>query len=139
MHSPALHVMDGVGPAIGAAVFVLIMSAVKEPVRLRLNAVLAAGAAGVYLSGGFGPWEVLYPAVATPVLYFGLRSYRFIGIAWVMHSAWDIAHHLFGNPIWPFMPTSSFGCLVFDSAIATWFLVGAPSVFRNSVPSPNSA
>ena len=23
-----------------------------------------------------------------------------------MHAAWDLAHHLCGNPIWPFMPTS---------------------------------
>jgi len=45
-----------------------------------------------------------------------------------MHSAWDLVHHLYGNPIWPFMPTSSFGCLVFDALIALWFLAGAPSI-----------
>jgi hypothetical protein len=32
----------------------------------------------------------------------------------------DILHHLWGNPIWPFMATSSWGCLIFDSLIATW-------------------
>jgi hypothetical protein len=45
-----------------------------------------------------------------------------------MHAAWDLPHHLWGNPIWPFMPTSSFGCVIFDSLIALWFLVGAPSL-----------
>ena len=122
--------MDVVGPALGAAVFVGLMSLVKEPVRQRLNAVLVTGACGVYLSGGFGVWELLFPALAVPVVYRGLSSYRFIGIAWLMHSAWDILHHLYGNPIWPFMPTSSFGCMIFDALIAVWFLAGAPALLR---------
>jgi hypothetical protein len=37
--------------------------------------------------------------------------------------------HLYGNVIWPFMPTSSFGCMIFDALIAMWFLAGAPSMF----------
>ena len=125
---PPLHPMDYAGPAIGAVVFIAIMSLVKEPTRRRLNAILVAGASGVYLSGGFGLWELLHPALATAVVYRGLNSYRFIGLAWLMHSAWDVLHHLYGNPIWPFMPTSSFGCLIFDTAIAVWFLAGAPSI-----------
>lgn len=128
MHNPPLLAADYIGPAFAAGIFVLGMSRVREPTRHTLNAVLAAGAAGVYLSGGFGPWELLYPAVATPIVYFGLRSYPLIGIAWLMHSGWDLVHHIWGNPIWPFMPTSSFGCLVFDALIAVWFLAGAPSV-----------
>ena len=44
-----------------------------------------------------------------------------------VHSCWDIVHHAWGNPIWPFMPTSSFGCTVFDAGIALWFVAGAPS------------
>ena len=40
-----------------------------------------------YLSGGFGIWELIYSLLATPVVYAGLRSYRFIGIAWLMHAA----------------------------------------------------
>jgi hypothetical protein len=126
---PALHVMDWVGPAIGAVAFVLIMSFVREPARRRFNAVLVAGASGTYLSGGgFGVWELLYPALTTPVVYLALDSHRFIGIAWLMHSAWDLAHHWWGNPLWPFMATSSFGCLIFDALIATWFLAGAPTI-----------
>ena len=128
MHTlPPLAVMDYVGPAVAAAIFVLIMSLVREPARRNFNAILVAGASAAYLSGGLGPWEVLYPAIASPVVYLGLRSYRFIGIAWLMHSAWDLVHHLWANPIWPFMPTSSFGCMIFDALIAVWFLAGAPS------------
>jgi hypothetical protein len=130
MHrAPPLFVMDYVGPVIGAVVFVAVMSLVKEPGRRTFNAILVAGASGVYLSGGFGPWELVYPAIATPVVYLGLRSYRFIGVAWLMHSCWDVVHHLWGNPIWPFMPTSSFGCMLFDAVIALWFLAGAPSIW----------
>ena len=129
MHSaPALHVMDYVGPALGALIFVVVMSLVREPARRTFNAILVAGAGGVYLSGGFGLWELIYPVIVTPVAYLGLRSYKFIGIAWLLHSAWDIAHHFWGNPIWPFMPTSSFGCMIFDALIAVWFLAGAPSL-----------
>jgi hypothetical protein len=129
MHSALpLLAMDYVGPVIGAVVFVVVMSLVKEPGRHTLNAILVAGASGVYLSGGFGSWELLYPAIVTPVVYLGLRSYRFIDVVWLMHSCSDIVHHLWGNPIWPFMPTSSFGCMMFDAVIAFWFLAGAPSI-----------
>lgn len=129
-NSPPLVFMDYVGPVVATAVFVLLMSQVKEPTRRTLNAVIVAGAGGVYLSGGgFGVWELLYPAIATPVAFLGLGSYRLIGLAWLMHACWDILHHLWGNPVWPFMPTSSFGCMIFDSLIAMWFLAGAPSTF----------
>jgi hypothetical protein len=131
MHEvPVLHIADAVGPLLGAAAFVAVMSLVREPARHNLNALLVAGSTLAYLSGGFGVWELVYPAVATPVAYLALRSYRFVGIGWLMHAASDILHHLFGNPIWPFMPTSSFGCLVFDSAIAVWFFAGAPTLVR---------
>jgi hypothetical protein len=128
MNTTPLIAMDYVGPAGGAVGFMLMMSLVREPTRQTFNAILVAGAGGVYLSGGLGPWELLYPVVATPFAYFGLRSYRFIGIAWLMHSGWDVVHHLWANPIWPFMPTSSFGCMIFDALIALWFLAGAPSI-----------
>jgi hypothetical protein len=128
--------MDYMGPAIGAALFVLIMSLVPEPTRRTFNAILVAGTCGAYLNGGFGRWELLYPALATPIVYYGLRSHRFIGVAWLMHAAWDLPHHLWGNPIWPFMPTSSFGCVVFDTLIAIWFLADAPSLVRRGYAAP---
>lgn len=135
MQTP-LVVMDYVGPALGAVVFVGIMSLVAEPTRRTLNAIILAGASGVYLSGGFGPWELIYPVIATPIAFRALRSYRFIGLGWLLHAGWDIAHHLWGNPIWPFMPSSALGCMIFDSLIAPWFLVGAPSLLKFMRPRP---
>jgi hypothetical protein len=128
MIPPSLSAIDYVGPSVGAAVFVLGMSFVPEPTRRTVNTILVAGTCGVYLSGGFGLWELLYPALVTPIIFLGLRSHRYIGVAWLMHAAWDLPHHLWGNPIWPFMPTSSFGCFVFDTLIAVWFLAGAPEL-----------
>ena len=131
MHPPPLHIMDIIGTIIGAVVFIALMSLVREPTRRTLNAVIVAGAGGAYLSGGgFGPWEVVYSVIATPVAFLGLGSYPFIGIAWLMHAAWGIVHHLYGNPIWPFMPTSSFGCMIFDGVIAIWFIAGARPLWR---------
>jgi hypothetical protein len=122
--------MDYVGPAAAAVVFGLMMSLVPTPTRRTLNALVVAGACGVYLNGGFGVWELAFPLIAMPVAYRGLSSYRSIGAAWLLHAAWDLPHHLWGNPIWPFMPTSSFGCFVFDALVAVWFLAGAPTLVR---------
>ena len=131
MHPPPLAIADYLAPIGAAIVFVLVMSQVREPARRNVNAIIAAGASGVYLSGGgFGLWELLFPIVAVPITYLGLRGYRFIGIAWLMHSGWDVVHHLWGNAIWPFMPTSSFGCMIFDALIAVWFFAGAPALTR---------
>jgi hypothetical protein len=135
MNPPALALMDYVGPAIGAGAFVMIMSIVPEPARRTFNAVFIGGASGVYLSGGFGAWELVYPILATPVVYAGLRSHRFIGVAWLMHAAWDLPHHFWGHPIWPFMPTSSFGCVIFDALVAIWFLAGAAGLTQTSAGS----
>jgi hypothetical protein len=126
-NAPALVLKDWIGPAVGAVVFVAIMSLVPEPARRKFNAIFAAGAVGAYIGSSFGPWELVYPVVATPVVYCGLKSHRFIGVAWLMHAGWDLIHHLWGKPIWPFLRTSSFGCMVFDTLIAIWFLAGAPS------------
>ena len=128
MHTPPLVLMDYVGPLIAAIAFVCVMSSIREPIRHKLNAVLVAGACGAYLNGGFGVWELAFPVLALPVVYAGLTSYRAIGAGWLMHAAWDALHHLYGNSIWPFMPTSSFGCVIFDSLVGVWFLAGAPSL-----------
>ena len=49
MHPAPLAVMDYVGPALGALVFVAVMSLVAEPTRRTLNAIILAGASGVVL------------------------------------------------------------------------------------------
>ena len=128
MPADSFVAMNFIGPALGAAFFVAIMSLVPHPARRSFNAIFAAGAVGAYIGGGFGMWELIYPIVATPVVYAGLRSYRAIGAAWLMHAAWDLPHHLAGHPIWPYMRTSSLGCMIFDALIAAWFLAGAPSI-----------
>src|SRR5688500_3636623 len=122
------HTLDYVAPVVAAVVFILVMSLLKEPKRRNFNAIFVAGAMGAYISGGLGLWELAFAAAGATVAYLGLRSPRFIGVAWLMHAAWDLVHHFFGNPIWPFMETSSFGCFICDVVIAAWFLAGAPSV-----------
>jgi len=80
---------------------------------------------------GFGLWELAFVALAGGVVsYLGLRSYRWIGAAWLMHSFWDVLHHFYGRPIWSFAPRSSWGCMIFDAVIAIWFLAGAPALVR---------
>lgn len=124
----SLSIMDYLGPALGALVFVAGMSLVREPARQSINAILVAGAGAAYMSGGgFGIWELPYVVVASFVAWRGLAWYPAIGIAWLMHAGWDLVHHLWGNPLWPFMATSSMGCAIFDTTIALWFLAGAPS------------
>src|SRR5579859_6611292 len=78
--------MNFIGPALGGVVFIVIMSLVPHPARRSFNAIFAAGAVGAYIGGVFGVWELVYPILAVPVVYLGLRSYRAIGVAWLMHA-----------------------------------------------------
>ena len=73
--------LDVAGPGVGAGFFVLAMSFVREPRRRTLNAVIVAGASGVYLSGGFGIWELAYPILVTARNLPRLNSYGYIGVA----------------------------------------------------------
>src|SRR2546421_10700220 len=109
MHPAPLAVMDYAGPALGALLFVAVMSLVAEPTRRTLNAIILAGASGVYLSGGFGVWELVYPVIGTAIGFRALRSYRWIAIGWLIHACSDIAHPLWGNPIWPVIPSAASG------------------------------
>ncbi|WP_205719049.1 DUF6010 family protein [Actinomadura geliboluensis] len=116
-------------PILIGLLYALLMSLIREPHRRRFNAIMVAGAGAAYLSGGgFGGWEFLFTAVATYVAYRGLESWTFIGIAWLLHTAWDVLHHLQGNPIVPFAHTSSLGCAICDPVIALWCLQGGPSL-----------
>ncbi len=126
----ALGPLDITMIVVAAIVFVCLVSLIREPARRRFMAIFVAGAGAVYLNGGFGIWEFVYIAIATYVAYRGLESYRYIGLAWMMHTGWDLAHHLYGETIWLFAPTSSAGCALMDTLIALWFFAGAPSVYR---------
>ena len=51
------------------------------------------------------------------------KSYRFIGIVWLLHTGSDVAHRLHGSLIIPFSATSSLGCAICDPVIAAWCLL----------------
>ena len=46
MHPAPLAVMDYIGPALGALLFVAMMSLLAEPNRRTLNTIILAGASG---------------------------------------------------------------------------------------------
>ncbi|CAM5276502.1 hypothetical protein SHIRM173S_02996 [Streptomyces hirsutus] len=95
--------MQYVAPVAVGVLYALLMSFVREPHRRRLNAVMLAGAGAAYLSGGgLGGWEFAFTALIAYVAFRGLDSWTFIGIGWLLHTAWDVVHHLKGNPIVPF-------------------------------------
>jgi hypothetical protein len=124
-----MHIMDILGPVIIALLYISLCSLLREPNRQNFNAIMIAGAGAAYLNGGFGIWEFAFLAVVTYCAYKGLRSYRFIGVGWLLHTGWDVIHHLYGNPIVPFVPESSLGCAICDPVIALWCFAGAPSVY----------
>lgn len=116
-------------PAIIGLVYVGLNSFIPEPARQRFNAIMVAGAGAAYISGGgFGLWELAFCTVMVGVAFAGLRSYTFIGIGWLLHTGWDIAHHRRGAPLIPSLHDSSFGCAICDPVIALWCFAGGPSV-----------
>ncbi|MEU5952345.1 DUF6010 family protein [Streptomyces sp. NPDC047525] len=121
--------MTYVAPVLIGVLYALVMSLIREPNRRRFNAIMVAGAGAAYLSGGgFGGWEFLFTAAVTYCAYRGLESWTFIGIGWLLHTGWDLLHHLKGNPIIPFAHDSSLGCAICDPVIALWCLRGGPSL-----------
>lgn len=124
-----MQIMGVLGPIIVALVYISLCSLFEEPNRQNFNAIFVAGAGAAYLNGGFGIWEFVFLAVVTYCAYMGLRSYFYIGVGWLLHTGWDVLHHLYGNPIVPFVPESSLGCAICDPVIALWCFAGAPSVF----------
>jgi hypothetical protein len=118
-----------IAPIVVGIVYVFVMSFLREPARRRLNAIMVAGAGAAYLSGGgFGPWEFVATAAITYCAWRGLDSYAWIGVAWFLHAAWDVAHYLRGAPIIPFLAHSSLGCAICDPVIAIWCLRGGPAL-----------
>lgn len=91
------------------------------------NAVVVAGAGAACLSGGLGRVELPFTTAMTYAAFRGLRSWRWIGTAWLLHTAWDALHHSTGRPILPFVPESSLGCAIADPVIALWCFAGGPS------------
>jgi len=120
--------------AIGIALaFITLMSFIKEPYRQKVNAILLAGAGGVYWSGGLGIWEFVFGTLMLWIAFMGLKRYTLIGIGWLLHTVWDILHHLYGNPIVYLEPSSSAGCAICDPILAIWFFFGAPAIWKISL------
>jgi hypothetical protein len=105
--------MQYIAPIGIGILYAQLMSLVREPHRRRLNAVMVAGAGAAYLSGGgMGGWEFPFTALLTLRHLRGLESWTWIGIGWLLHTAWDVVHHVKGDPIIPFAHTSSLGCAI---------------------------
>jgi hypothetical protein len=103
-------------------------SFLPEPRRREFNAVVVGGAGAAYISGGsFGLGELAFTSLMTVVAYFGLRSWTFIGVGWLLHTGWDVLHHRRGEPLIPSVHDSSFGCAVCDPVIALWCFAGGRS------------
>lgn len=125
---PSVVRMQYVMPVVIGVLYVLLMSLIREPHRRRFNAVMVAGAGAAYLGGGgLGGWEFAFTALVTYVAYRGLDSWTFIGVGWLLHTAWDVVHHLKGSPLIPFVHDSSLGCAICDPVIAVWCLAGGLS------------
>jgi len=116
-------------PVVVGFALVGLISLLAEPARQKFSAVFLAGAGAAYLSGGFGLWEFAFCGVMTVLAYIGLSHYRAIAVGWIAHTVWDYFHHLYGNPIIPFAPSSSVGCAICDPVIALWYAIGAPSIW----------
>lgn len=130
-------ILQMISPLIVAVLIIAACSLFDEPNRRNFSAILIAGAGAAYLNGGLGVWEFVFCALITFLAYRGLNDYRFIGIAWLLHTAWDVVHHFYGNPIVPFLPESSIGCAICDTGLALWYFMGAPSIytwFRKGLP-----
>ena len=120
-------VLEVVIPILVGIVFVVLSSLFAEPTRQKFSAVMVAGAGAAYLSGGgMGPWEFVFTAVVTFCAFKGLTNYNWLGIGWLLHTAWDIVHHITGHPIIPALSHSSYGCAICDPVIALWMFRGAP-------------
>ena len=127
---PSFTILNAVAAVIIALIYIALSSVLKEPTRQQVSAVIIAGAGAAYFRGGFGGAEMAFCTVMTFVAFKGLSNYTYIGLGWLLHTGWDILHHLYGNSIVPFDPSSSAGCAVCDTILALWFFWGAPNVFN---------
>jgi hypothetical protein len=125
---PSISVAQCLAPMLVALVFIAACSRLREPHRRQFSALMIAGAGAAYLGGGLGPSELAFCALLTFMAYRGLGDYRYIAVAWLLHSCWDVVHDLYANPIIPFAASSSFGCAICDVVLAAWYFAAAPDL-----------
>lgn len=118
------------GAVVAAIVYISLFSLVREPQKQIINALIIAGAGSAYWSGGLGVLEFPFGIIMIYMAYKGLCDYRFIAFGWMLHTGWDVIHHLYANPIVEMSPTSSLGCAIFDPILAIWFWYKAPDIFQ---------
>ncbi len=123
---PPIGTIQIVSPVIVSVIYIGIMSLLSDRTRLRLSALVIAGAGSVYFGAGLGVWDTLFSLPMFWLAYRGLEDYRYVGVGWIFHAVWDLLHHFYGASILPFVPLSSFGCAICDSGLAIWYLLGAP-------------
>jgi len=119
-----------IGATTIAAIYMTVFSFVKEPLRQKINALIIAGAGGVYWSSGLGFYEFPLGIIMIFLAYKGLKNYKYLALGWIVHTIYDLLHHYYGNPIIPMAPSSSAGCAICDPILAIWLYFNAPSVFR---------
>lgn len=113
-----------------AIVFVLVVGAIKEPIRQKSMAIMIAMAGGLFAYPPYAELGFMWGAAIAVCGYFGLKSYKFIGLGWILHAIWDTLRYSQDAGLVGQAPHSSLGCAVFDPMIALWFFFGAPSVCK---------
>lgn len=122
--------MTAIGAIMIAGVYITIFSLVKEPNRQIINALIIAGAGATYWSGGLGYYEFPLGVIMIFLAFKGLKDYKYLAIGWLVHTLYDMLHHLYGNPIVPMSPSSSAGCAICDPILALWLFMGALNIFE---------
>ncbi|WP_340237413.1 DUF6010 family protein [Emticicia soli] len=127
--TPESIFMTALGAVLIASVYIMLFSLVKEPNRQIINALIIAGAGATYWSSGLGYFEFPLGVIMIFLAFKGLKNYKFLAAGWLVHTVYDILHHLYANPIVPMAPSSSLGCAICDPILAIWLFMGAPNVF----------
>jgi hypothetical protein len=123
-----------------AAIWIYGFSFVSEPRRRQVNCILVGLAAATYGNHSFALIEAAGTIIVLTLGILGLGDYRWLGVAWLVHSGLDIAHHIANDPMFRYFPASSFACAITDPILALWFFAGAPDIsgINKQQPSPSS-
>lgn len=114
---------------------IALTSLAEEPKRRQLHAIILASLASVYTDAGFGVWEIPFTIAIGFFAYKGLRApdsrtgYAMLGLGWLLHGSWDLAHHAKGWPMVSWWPSITIECVVIDAVQAIYCFMGGKSIF----------